>query len=44
MDAAVFYGEGDVRVEEGPEPEISEPTDALVRITHTAITLLHVQN
>ncbi|GGN16609.1 IMP dehydrogenase [Halarchaeum nitratireducens] len=37
MDAAVYHGEGDIRVEEVPDPEIEEPTDAIVRITHTAV-------
>lgn len=37
MQAAVFHGEGDVTVEEVPDPEVEEPTDAVVRITHTAI-------
>ncbi|MFB6105879.1 MAG: zinc-dependent alcohol dehydrogenase family protein [Halobacteriaceae archaeon] len=37
MDAAVFRGERDVRIESVPDPEIAAPTDALVRITHTAI-------
>jgi len=37
MKATVFHGEGDVRVEDVPEPEIEEPTDAVVRITHTAV-------
>ena len=37
MRAAVFHGPGDVRVEEVPKPELTESTDALVRVTHTAI-------
>jgi len=37
MEAAVFRGPGDVRIEEVPKPEIEAPTDAVVRITHTAI-------
>jgi alcohol dehydrogenase len=37
MQAAVFHGPGDVRVEEVPKPELSEPTDAIVRVTHTAV-------
>ncbi|GCF15940.1 IMP dehydrogenase [Haloarcula mannanilytica] len=37
MKAAVYHGPGDIRIEERPEPEIEEPTDAVVRITHTAI-------
>ncbi|WP_255150228.1 zinc-dependent alcohol dehydrogenase family protein [Halorarius halobius] len=37
MQAAVFRGERDVRMEEVPDPEIEESTDAVVRITHTAV-------
>lgn len=37
MRAAVFRGPGDVRIEERPRPEVEAPTDALVRVTHTAI-------
>ncbi|MFB6080419.1 MAG: zinc-dependent alcohol dehydrogenase family protein [Haloferacaceae archaeon] len=37
MRAAVFCGPGDVRIEERPRPEVEAPTDALVRVTHTAI-------
>jgi len=37
MDATVFRGEGDVRVEEVPDPEIESPTDAVIRVTHTAV-------
>ena len=37
MRAAVFHGPGDVRVEQVPDPTIQHPTDAIVRITHTAI-------
>ncbi|MFB6083234.1 MAG: zinc-dependent alcohol dehydrogenase family protein [Halorientalis sp.] len=37
MRAAIFHGPDDVRIEEVPKPELTEPTDALVRITHTAI-------
>ncbi len=37
MRAAVYHGPGDVRVEEVPKPEIKAPTDALVRVTHTAV-------
>ncbi|MEW2353728.1 alcohol dehydrogenase catalytic domain-containing protein [Spirillospora sp. NPDC029432] len=32
MRAAVLYGPGDVRVEEVPDPRITAPTDALVRV------------
>ncbi len=37
MRATVMYGAGDVRVEEVPDPAISEPTDALLRITRACI-------
>ena len=37
MEAALFYGEGDIRVEEVPDPEIEKSTDAIVQVTHTAI-------
>lgn len=44
MKAVVFHGPGDIRLEEVPEPRIEEPTDAIVRITATAIcgTDLHM--
>jgi threonine dehydrogenase-like Zn-dependent dehydrogenase len=35
--AVAWHGTGDVRVDEVPDPEIEEPTDAIVRITSTAI-------
>ncbi|MXR52414.1 alcohol dehydrogenase catalytic domain-containing protein [Halovenus sp. WSH3] len=37
MRAALFHGEGEIAVEDVPDPTIEEPTDAVVRITHTAI-------
>lgn len=37
MKAAVFHAPGDVRIETVADPRIQEPTDAVVRITHTAI-------
>src|SRR5262249_5324548 len=37
MRAAVMYGAGDVRVETVPDARLSEPTDALVRVTRAAI-------
>jgi threonine dehydrogenase-like Zn-dependent dehydrogenase len=37
MKAVVWHGKRDVRVDEVPDPEIQEPTDAIVRITTTAI-------
>jgi threonine dehydrogenase-like Zn-dependent dehydrogenase len=35
--AVVWHGKEDVRVENVPDPAIEEPTDAIVRITSTAI-------
>ena len=35
--ASIYYGQGDIRVESVPDPEITDPTDALVRITHACI-------
>jgi threonine dehydrogenase-like Zn-dependent dehydrogenase len=37
MKAAVFHEPGDIRVEDVPDPSIEAPTDAIVRITRTAI-------
>ena len=37
MKALTFHGRRDVRVDEVPDPRIEEPTDAIVRITSTAI-------
>ena len=37
MKALTWQGKRDVRVEEVPDPRIEEPTDAIVRITSTAI-------
>lgn len=37
MKATVYYGAGDVRVENVPDPQIQQPTDAIVRITHACI-------
>ena len=37
MKATLMYGAGDVRVEEVPDPTISEPTDALVRVTYACV-------
>jgi threonine dehydrogenase-like Zn-dependent dehydrogenase len=37
MKAAVFHGPKDIRIEQVPDPRILAPTDAIVRITHTAI-------
>lgn len=37
MRAVTWQGAGDVRVEDVPDPRIQEPTDAVVRVTSTAI-------
>lgn len=37
MKALCWYGKGDVRVEDVPEPKILKPRDAIIRITRTAI-------
>ena len=37
MKAVTWHGTGDVRVEDVPDPRIEEPTDAIVRLTSTAI-------
>ncbi len=37
MKAVVFHDVGDVRVEDVPEPNIEQPTDAVVRMTTAAI-------
>ena len=37
MKALTWHGKRDVRVDEVPDPKIEQPTDALVRITSTAI-------
>ncbi|GAA2274902.1 zinc-dependent alcohol dehydrogenase [Glycomyces scopariae] len=44
MKAVVWHGVGDIRLEEVPDPKIQEPTDAIVRITRSAIcgTDLHM--
>src|SRR5690554_5294422 len=44
MKAVVFYGARDLRLENVPEPQIEEPTDAIVRLTTSAIcgTDLHL--
>ncbi|HEV7368211.1 zinc-dependent alcohol dehydrogenase [Arenibaculum sp.] len=44
MKAVVFHGVGDIRVDDVPEPKIQDPTDAIVRITASAIcgTDLHM--
>src|ERR671934_2063929 len=44
MKAVVFYEIGDIRLEDVPEPKIQEPSDAIVRLTASAIcgTDLHM--
>lgn len=44
MKAVVFHGVGDIRLEDVPEPKIEAPTDAIIRITASAIcgTDLHM--
>lgn len=37
MKAVVFHAIGDIRVEDVPEPAIEQPTDAIVRLTASAI-------
>ena len=37
MKALTWHGKRDVRVEEVPDPRLQDPTDAIVRITSTAI-------
>jgi threonine dehydrogenase-like Zn-dependent dehydrogenase len=42
--AVVFHGVGDIRLDDVEEPKIQEPTDAIVRLTSSAIcgTDLHM--
>jgi threonine dehydrogenase-like Zn-dependent dehydrogenase len=44
MKAVVFHGVGDIRLDDVPEPTIQEPTDAVVRLTSSAVcgTDLHM--
>ena len=37
MKAVVFHGIGDIRLETVRDPKLKEPTDALIRITASAI-------
>jgi threonine dehydrogenase-like Zn-dependent dehydrogenase len=37
MKALTFHGKRDVRVDQVPDPSVEEPTDAIVRVTSTAI-------
>jgi threonine dehydrogenase-like Zn-dependent dehydrogenase len=34
MKATLFHPPGDVRIEQVPDPAITEPTAAIVRVTH----------
>ena len=44
MKAVIFHDVGDIRLEEVPDPVIEHPTDAVVRLTASAIcgTDLHM--
>ena len=44
MKAVVFHGLGDIRLDNVPQPKIQDPTDAIVRVTASAIcgTDLHM--
>ena len=44
MKAVVFHSVGDIRLDDVPEPQIQEPSDAIIRITASAIcgTDLHM--
>lgn len=37
MKAVVYHGTADIRVDDVPEPRIEQPTDAIVRLTASAI-------
>jgi threonine dehydrogenase-like Zn-dependent dehydrogenase len=37
MKAVTYHGRRDVRVDEVPDPKIEQPTDAIIRVTSTAI-------
>ena len=37
MRAAIYRGPGEITVDEVPRPTIESPTDAIVRVTHTAV-------
>jgi threonine dehydrogenase-like Zn-dependent dehydrogenase len=37
MKAVVFHGVGDIRLDDVPKPKLQEPTDAIVRLTASAI-------
>ncbi|OJW10912.1 MAG: glutathione-dependent formaldehyde dehydrogenase [Planctomycetales bacterium 71-10] len=46
MKALRWYGKGDVRVEDAPDPRIEDPRDIVIRVTSTAIcgSDLHLYN
>ena len=37
MRAVVWHGVGDIRIDDVPDPKLQEPTDAVVRLTASAI-------
>ena len=37
MQGTILYGPGDVRFEERPDPEITQPTDAIIRMAATCV-------
>src|SRR5260370_12890437 len=37
MQGTVLYGTGDIRFEDTPEPKITKPTDAIIRIAATCV-------
>ena len=37
MKATIFYGPGDIRMEEVPDPVIQNPDEAIVRVTYSCI-------
>ena len=37
MKATLIYGKGDIRIENVPDPEIKDPTDAVVRVVRSCI-------
>jgi threonine dehydrogenase-like Zn-dependent dehydrogenase len=43
MRATVFHGVEDVRVDEVPDARLEQPTDAVVRVTHSAVSGLDVR-
>ena len=37
MQGTVLYGTGDIRFEDTPEPKITKPTDAIIRLAATCV-------